>query len=190
MIDKKRFKLAFKIAILFICLVLIIYFTPSALSKYESITSSVADSHIAFYLLDENYYRQGMKIEDIQPRSESYVYSFTVANFNANIRTEVALEYDLTIITTTNLPLQYELYINELPTANGATNKIVTDVTTTDTDLTYFRTMTTPKQEFGITNNQVNTYYLVVNFASTYMDYSYQDIMEYVEIVINSKQIV
>lgn len=189
LIDKKRFLLSIKILVLFVCLVVTIYFTPVVFSKYESDTVSVANANIAFYLLKENYYTESLQLVEMVPRSAPYAYSFTVSNNDGTNRLETDLEYDLTIVTTTNLPLDYELYLNETYNASGATNIIVNDTTATDVDGTYFRTMTTPKETFGFTENQTNTYTLVVYFPSTYISYLYQDILENIEIIINSKQI-
>ena len=99
------------------------------------------------------------------------------------------MEYDLSIITTTNLPLVYALYMNQAYNDNGAVSIIVSDTVTADSDGTYWKTITTAKQNFGYTTNQSNSYQLVIYFPVTYTHYKYQDIAEMVQIVINSKQV-
>ena len=50
-----------------------------------------------------------IKLGMLEPRAEEYSYTFSVSNNDNAKRTETSLEYDLKIITTTNLPLTYEV---------------------------------------------------------------------------------
>ena len=124
------------------------------------------------------------------PQSAPYVYNFTVANNDGINRVETDMEYDLSIITTTNLPLTYELYMNQTYDQTGATSAIISQNTTADEDGAYFKTIKTAKQTFSYSANQANNYQLVIYFPTTYTHYKYQDIAEMVRIVIESKQIV
>ncbi len=191
-LDKNRFLMMTKLIVLFVCLLVTISFTPIVFSKYETEVISPANSNIAFYILEENYYTETMQLADIVPSSTPYAYNFTVSNFQGINRLEVDLEYTLSIITTTNLPLEYKLYLNEDYTLETSTNIINNPAPVADSDGTYFKTMiTTPTtQEFGFMTNQTNTYTLVVYFPTTYMSYQYQDIAESIAIVIESHQII
>ena len=124
-----------------------------------------------------------LKLEDIVPRSASYIYNFTVSNNNGSKRTETALTYDLTLRTTTNLPLDFKLFdINSSPV------QISTEVIGLDDDNTYFRTITVPQREFGFVNNETDSYRIEINFPAEYNLEHYQDIIELVEINVDSKQ--
>ena len=189
MFDKNRLILMGKLFILVIALIITISLTPIVFSKYETEAATVAETNIAFYLLKENYYTDNLALVSMVPQSAPYVHNFTVANNDGIHRTETDMEYDLSIITTTNLPLIYQLYMNQNYNDQGAVSIILSQDVTADDDGTYFKTITTAKQSFGYTTNQSNRYQLVVYFPVTYTHYQYQDIAEMVRIVINSKQI-
>lgn len=189
MFDKNRLILMGKLLVLVVALIITISLTPVVFSRYETEAATVASNEIAFYILKENYYTESLNITSIIPQSAPYVYNFTVANNDGIHRAETDMEYDLSIITTTNLPLVYALYMNQAYNDNGAVSIIVSDSITADSDGTYWKTITTAKQNFGYTTNQSNSYQLVIYFPVTYTHYKYQDIAEMVQIVINSKQV-
>ena len=181
-------KLKFLIILMLIFIILkIVNFT---MAKYESSSSSSADLGIAYYILKEDYQTMSVNLGSLLPREEPYVYTFNVANNDGTNRLETNLEYDLTIKTTTNLPLQIELYKNENYNDSGAQNIIASLNTDVDEYNTYFTTYTTEKSYFGFTNNEQNNYNLVVYFPSIYSSIQYQDVIENIEIVIESKQII
>ncbi len=190
MINKERLFLVGKLFVLLIAFVIAIGLTPVVFSKYETEVANVAQTDIAFYILNENYYQQTMQLSDMIPRATPYVYSFTVSNFRGNNRLETSLEYEMSIVATTNLPLNFELYENENYNDIGATNIIANNNSVQDEDGTYFKTLTSISETFGFTENQTNTYQLVVYFPSIYISYQYQDILELVTININSHQII
>ena len=184
-IKKNKIKILFILLILF----LIIYFITSTFSKYKSDASSNADIQTALYLLKEDYQSMNISLNSMIPGSTPYIYTFSISNNNGINRSETNLEYYLKIRTTTNLPLEYELYLNE-DYQNPAANSIITsNLVEQDVDGTYFRKIDLDKKNFGFTNNETNIYTLVVRFDSQYNDIKYQDIIESVEITVNSKQI-
>lgn|SRR5574344_799288 len=170
-----------KILIILLCLLLAFSLVRFTYSRYQTKTESSSGLDIAFYVVKEGYQSMSIKLDSIVPRTEDYVYTFTVSNTDGTQRVETNLTYDLSVITTTNLPLTYQLLIN------GA-DAIVTNTIAQDADGTYFRTITTTTQEFGFTADQTNTYTLKVNFPASYNTTNYQDIIEGVEIVVNSRQ--
>ena len=190
MINKERLFLIGKLFILLITFIIVIGLTPIVFSKYETEVATVAETNIAFYLLKENYYQQTMQLSDMIPRATPYVYSFTISNYQGNNRLETTLEYEMSIVATTNLPLTFELYKNQNYSDNDATNIIVNNNSIQDEDGTYFKTLITTTETFGFTENQTNTYQLVVYFPSIYISYQYQDILELVTINIDSHQII
>ena len=98
-------------------------------------------------------------------------------------------EYNLSIRTTTNLPITYELYMNEKHTDSGAKNIIKSNSIKQDEDGTYFRNITTDKVTLDYNQPTTNVYELVVKFPSTYNTTNYQDILEVFEIIVDGKQI-
>lgn len=100
------------------------------------------------------------------------------------------MEYDLTIRTTTNLPIEYELYKNDQYTNATAQNIIKSDDIVQDDDSTYFRVLTTETETFSYNEAKKNIYQLVVRFPEKYNTINYQDIIEAIEITVDSKQII
>lgn len=185
-INLKKLKFLIILVLIFIILKII----NITMSRYESSSNSAADLGVAYYILNDDYQTMSVNLGSLLPREDPYVYTFTVANNNGTNRLETNLEYDLTIRTTTNLPLQFELYKNENYSDAGAQNIISSVNTDTDEYDTYFTTYTTEKSYFGFTNNEQNTYNLVVYFPSIYSSIQYQDVIENIEIEIESKQII
>ena len=105
---KRLIELGVVVVILGIAILII----PASYSKYESKGGSEAEIQYAFYLLKADYFTKNIKLMDIVPRNDSYEYVFTVSNFDGDKRLETDLEYDLWISATTNLPLDYKLYLN------------------------------------------------------------------------------
>ena len=190
MIDKKKFFSYMKTNILCLTLLIIILNIPSTLSKYTSNSSSDVKTDVAFYIVKTDYKTEEILLDEIVPREEPYVYTFEVSNNDGKNRTETNLSYDLSIRTTTNLPLEYELYLNEDYKDSGASTIFTSDNTEQDSDSTYFRNFKTDTKYFSYLYDEKNTYQLVVRFPKDYIDYKYQDIYESIEITIKSKQIV
>ena len=192
MFSKKKFLLISKINILIIVLLLLIKILPVTLSKYQSSGTGNIDSNIAFYLLSADYLTQNIKLTDLVPSDSPYVYTFTIGNEKDDTTSEVDIEYVLSIITTTNLPLRYELYKNSDYQSADAVNLITNDNTVIepDSDGTIFQTFTFGKEELYYTTPTTNTYTLLVYFDKINNDAKYQDIVEGLRINIDSKQII
>ena len=171
-------------------MLVIIFVVVNTIARYESESSSKGDIEVAFYLLKEDYQSMTIKLSSMEPRSEPYVYDFTIANNDGTNRTQTDLEYNLKIKTTTNLNLRYELYMNEKYNDTGATSIISSQNIEKDEDETYFRTIETSNNTFVHTTNQKNEYQLVIYFPEEYKSIDYQDIIEGVEIIVDSKQII
>lgn len=190
MFDKKKFLLVAKFQILLFILVIVLFLIPTSFAKYESKASAKAVAEVAFYLVDLGLFSENILIENIEPRVEPYVYNFTVANNDGENRTETNLQYELSIKTTTNLPLEFRLYMNGEYVDENSVSAISSDEVIQDEDETYFRNMFTDIQYFSHLYDEVNNYQLVVYFPSEYKDYKYQDIYELIEIVVDSKQVI
>ena len=186
----RRIRLYIKLIIIILCFIVVIQIFTLTISRYESNSNSNADIDIAFYLLKEDYKSMTLNLGKIVPRVEPYVYNFEITNEeNGNIA-ETDLEYSLEIKTTTNLPLSYKLYMNEDYTNEGAKDIITSDVTEKDEDGTYFRTLKTDNQIFIHSTAMSNVYTLVINFPIGYNTEEYQNIIDSIEINVDSKQII
>lgn len=186
MFNKTRLKFGFRIIFALGLLAFLLFVTPIALSKYEQTATSTANVGIAFYLLNADYYTSDVKLLNLKPQDDPYIYTFKIANFKDARQSEVNLTYDLSIKTTTNLPLTFALYMNY-----DTNNNIITgDNTAADADGTYFRILTTDQIELLYTNKTENIYTLYVYFPSTYNNLKYQDLVDNIEIDVDSKQVV
>lgn len=188
MVDKKNFLKIIKLPLLLVVLFSILFLMPTTFSRYQNRAVSNTGISVAYYVVDANYFTDEIFLTDLLPSSEPYVYNFDVSNFKRGKRTETNIEYELSIRTTTNLPLRYYLYLNESYTTSGAQSIISSDVTALDSDNTYFRTMKANIENFTYTQDQTNHYQLVVYFPETFDDYDYQDVYESIEITIDSRQ--
>lgn len=179
---KKRTKILYaKLIVLTLCLFIVARIFNIVLSKYETEANSSADVDIAFYLFNEDFKTMELNLESLVPREEKYTYLFNIGNQDGEEVAEIDLEYNLTIRTTTNLPLTYELYMN-------GENIIKTNEIIQDEDGTYFRVITTDTQELKYREPKTNQYELVVYFSGKYNTINYQDIIELLEITVESKQ--
>ena len=73
---------------------------------------------------------------------------------------------------------------------NQPQNVIEEDKTEQDEDGTYFRKITTAKETFSYNSDEKNIYQLKIKFPKQYNQIEYQNIIEGIEININSKQII
>lgn len=174
-----------KIIIIFALLVLFLLGIRGALARYSSSGKSEANVDVAFYLLKEEELSQTIKLEEMMPSDEINTYTFSIANNDGTDRTETALKYTISIRMTTNLPLTYELYMNE-----GTENLFAGYTTEQDEHKTYFKTITSTEETFGFEKNEKNIYKLQVKFPKEYNSVEYQGIIEALEIKVKSEQIV
>lgn len=164
---------------------LYLFKVPESLSKFTSLVSSDANISIAFYVIDTEYQVEEIKLDKIVPSDTAYEYNFSVANYNKTKRLETNAEYNIVIRTTTNLNLEYELYEN-----NSTDSAILSKELIQDEDGMYYNVIKTKKEQFGFKKNQINYYTLSIKFPLEYIDYDYQDMIESIEIIVLSKQVI
>ena len=118
MLDKKKLKKSICILFLIAVIIIAIIFIRNTLSRYETVATSEKDVDVAFWMFHDDFQSASMIIQDIFPSNNSFDYTFSVSNFeadedgNINRRAETDLEYELTVTTTTNLPLEYVIEKN------------------------------------------------------------------------------
>lgn len=175
-----------KIVLIFILLIILIlaFHFLRTYSIFESETNTNFESEIAFFCVDDNFQTINLRLDELSPRSEPYIYDFRVSNFNTTKRAEVDIIYDLTLRMTTNLPLNYSLV--DLSTGTSLSNLTLYQ----DDENTYFYRFEVPDNFMGYRNNVSNQYRLIIGFPETYTDSVYQNIIELVEINVDSRQVV
>lgn len=187
--SKEKKRLYAKLLILVVCLFIVLRIFVLIWSRYESEATSNANVDIAFYLLNEDFQEMTLNLAEIFPQDNAYVYTFSIGNEEGEKTAEIDLSYDLKIRTTTNLPLTYSLYMNQDYEDENAINKIETNEIEQDEDGTYFRTMTTETETLFYKEPKTNVYQLIVHFPANYNTIEYQDIIEMLEITIDSRQL-
>lgn len=185
---KKSKSLIVKLILLLICLILIFFVIQKVFSKYKSEATINPNIETALYIFKEDYQELELTLSDIYPREEPFTYFFTISNTDGVNIAETYMDYDLKIKTTTNLPLDYEIYLNEEHSSANAQSIITSKNIEPDEYGTYFQTITTDTQTFGYEKAQTNTYELVIYFPEQYKDVSYNNIKEAITITVNAKQ--
>lgn len=188
---KKRDLITFIIAIVGITLSTF-FALYKTLSSYQTIVTGNISSNIAFYLTKSDYQVQQIYLSSLVPRREPYVYNFSVSNRDGNKTSDVDIEYVLKVVATTNLPLRFELYMNENYLSNDATNLANTNNTTIENDEhnTIFKVITLQKQDLLYGTPSTNNYTLLIYYDESNTNAKYQDTIESIRIVTDSRQII
>ena len=176
---KKKIEISKKNLVLLISFIVLISvgIVSITYAKYEIHAKSVAPLEYALYIINLEPVSDTVKLSEIKPSNDD------------KKRLEVNLEYSLVIRSTTNLPLEYRLVVNDDYKINTS-NAFVSDEVVADSDGTYFRIMKAPDSNFSYREDETNYYYLIVKFPLNYVDSKYQDITEFLSIEINSKQVI
>lgn len=183
--SKRKYTLLIVFLLLDLMLILAIFNASNA--RFTSTATSQTMLDVALYALAEKS-NLTITLDKMVPQDEPYVYKFSVSNVDENgVRTDTKLFYDLKVIATTNIPLDYKLCmdVDYCQTADSVVN---VDEITPDADGTYFRTMTTDRVIFGFDKDYQHDYILLVYFPKEYDFDEYQNLVESIQIQIDSKQ--
>lgn len=183
----KKILTRFSILIILV-FILIILFTKSSitLSKYESSATLNVSPVVAFYITDIGTVTESIHLSDVVPDNQTYFYNFTISNFKNNSISEVDIVYSIELISTTNLPLQYDLF-----EYGNNTNIITSSSTITDSNGVYFKkNISTNTYKFNYGTQETDTFTLAVTFPSTYKDQpnTYAGVIELIDIVVRAEQ--
>ncbi len=172
-----------KLAITIILFVLIMSLFRVAFSRFRSTAISAADVDLAFYFVSAGDISQELKLDSILPQEDSYTYNILISNHNQNKRTETSIIYNFELKTTTNLPLDYEII------RQGNNTNLITETNVeSDDDGTYFKYIKATGDEFGFEENEDHYYQIKINFPDDYNESEYQNIIEYLQLTISSRQ--
>ena len=188
-VDIKDFKKYLLFSFLFVATLIAISTIDLTQSRYENETFIRIKPTLAFFVVDVTTQSGQIKLESMTPRTNPYLYTFNVSNFHNNKRANVDLTYTIEIITTTNMPLTFQIY-----RGNGVSqNEIDSDVTTTNDDGVYFRHLVINDTNTMLyTTNTTDVYTLSVTFPEMYKANAddYAGIIDLVDIKINAEQVV
>ena len=181
MIDLKKFIKLNKITILIIIMLILLLIVPITYSSFFSNKSTDAKIDAAYYVIDVNNYADAIRLTDLVPSEDKYIYTFSIQNYKDNDICEVDMIYDLIIKTTTNLPLKYELYLND--NLLNVKEEIITDEYGM-----YFNKFAVESKEFSYKTKEQDIYKLMVTFPKDYDESVIDYTVEGIIIEINSKQ--
>lgn len=170
--------------ILFVSIVLIfcVGLTYSFFNSRGNLNSS--DQNIAKFIFNAEISDQlNLSLIDLTP-GESNDYSFSVSNNYLGKRSNVSVQYQMTIKTYHLIPLGIELY-----SIVGDVEELVLTC-----DESYTRNLenelicNTPVKEMTHSDGKIDNYKLKVNFPNEYNDISYSNLVDYINIEIKSWQ--
>lgn len=187
--EKKRFLIV--ILVMFILIVVAIKLLQIAYASYESQAKLNANIDKALYILKTGGMNFNIDLDKIEPSSKPYTYKFSISNFDGNRHSDVDIEYQMNITTTTNLPLTYELYRNENYDDENATNLFENMKTKQDVDGAWYNYLEgQEKYLFPYEEDKTDIYTLVVYFPeSNKTTTEYADNLENIEVEIKSNQV-
>lgn len=180
----RKHKFYYKIILIFALLVILVLTLRGTLARYSSKGKSSANVDVAFFIVDEEELSHTIALEEMKPSDDIYTYTFSIANNNGTERTETSLKYTISIRTTTNLPLTYELYMND-----GTENIFEGYETEPDEHGTIFKKITTTEEVFGFEEDEINEYRLDVKFPKEFNSVEYQGIIDALEIKVDAEQV-
>ncbi len=182
---KKSTSLKIKLCILAILLIFLLVLIPYTLSRFKTEARTDVPIDIAFFLVNDTYTHEEITLTDMEPGDENS-YTFSVSNTDGENRTEVNMSYNVEVLTTTNLPLEYELFIIN----SGVDQNIVnSNEVITDDDGTFFKLLKTSNRNFTFDADTTDSYKLTVKFPSEFRNFKYQGVAENIEIRVNGKQL-
>ena len=153
------------------------------MARYISQANASNELEIAYFVIGNEVQNQTLKLESMVPRDESYNYAINISNSENERVSETAIEYHMQLKTTTNLPLQFELMLE-----GQDETQIAQTETLQDEDGMYCILMSTDLKEFGLTKEE-HKYILSITFPKEYkVNSEYSDVIELVEITVDSKQ--
>ena len=153
-------------------------------SLFHTETPSNMNQNIAKFVFNsETLDALNLTLSDIKP-GEIKEYDFSITNNEDDKVSDVLLEYQITLKTYHFIPLEIKLY-KVMPEG---------DVLLVNCDETYSRNLNneivcnTEIQQLNHTNKQSNDYKLIIDFPIEYNDTSYTNLMDFLDLEINSWQ--
>lgn len=185
---KKNTKISYRKLIILIAIIilLIIIAITLTMARYRSGGNTTANAEIAFYIIEPGYQNKSLTLSDLYPREQPFEYEFTVSNSDGEHISETALEYELTLQITTNLPLQFEVYKNGSKlSGSNIENNIVLD----ETGQNYIRKIKIKNGDLTFDEEEVDTYRLSVTFPLQYnTQEEFEGMIDHIGVTLDAKQ--
>ena len=187
--EKKRFLIV--VFVLFLLMILAVKLFQLAYASYQSTARLNTNIEKALYILEEGGLEFNIDLDQIAPSPDPYIYKFSISNFNATNHSDVDIEYQLSLRTTTNLPLTYELYRNENYDDENAVNLLEDMSIKQDADGAWYNSYTgQEKYQFPYEEDLTDIYTLVIYFKEeNKATIDYADSLEHIEVKIDSNQV-
>lgn len=183
--NKKNSRYNLIILIVFV-IILIVIGISITMARYKSTGSSSISSDIAFWVFEEGFQTGSIMLTDLYPRNEAFEYTFSVSNTKGTKVAETSLEYTMYLTTTTNLPLEYEIYKdNQKLVGDDIENNIVLD----ESGQCYVRKIKINNGEFSFDQTKTDNYKLLVTFPSKYSSTEeFEGMIDNIDIAVDAKQ--
>lgn len=184
-----RFKRRLKLIMAIFVLLLVHRIVFNSFSLYESNATTNANIEVAYFLLDDTYEEKTIMLEDMKPGDTKEV-DIAISNYfldeeGNEVITETDMQYTFKLRTTTNLPLEYSIFLNQ--SSDSGTNIVQMDTIQDDHD-TYFYQLLEDTREFSYEEGQTNTYTLKITLPEQYNNVEYQNVIECIEVVVDGQQ--
>lgn len=184
-----RFKRRLKLIMAIFVLLLVHRIVFNSFSLYESNATTNANIEVAYFLLDDTYEEKTIMLEDMKPGDTKEV-DIAISNYfldedGNEVITETDMQYTFKLRTTTNLPLEYSIFLNQ--SSDSGTNIVQMDTIQDDHD-TYFYQLLEDTREFSYEDGQTNTYTLKITLPEQYNNVEYQNVIECIEVVVDGQQ--
>jgi len=168
-------------------IILLVIGIAITMARYRSEGTTSIDAEVAFFALEEGHEEGHIMLSGLYPREDTFEYDFTIANTDGTIIAETSLEYTIELKMTTNLPLDIEIYKNDvkMEDADEITNEIVLD----ESGQNYIRKINIKNGSFTYFQSKTDKYTLSAKFPTTYKaTEEYQNMIDHVSIVVDVKQ--
>ena len=173
-------------AAVLLCLVLASFWMMGNIyARYSSTASGSDSARVAIFGHDQSIsLTAGTGMTNLKP-GDSKTYTVEVANYKTGTTSEVALRYDLEIVTTGNLPLQYTVSKKAASESLGSTQIGSFEETTTDVS----KTFSDGNMHFEAGKQESAVYTIEVVWPKDKADASYAGIPDDITVNVNVVQI-
>ena len=162
------------------------------MARYRSTGHTSVDADIAFFVIEEGFQTGNIMLSNLYPRETPFEYEFTVANTDGTNIADVAMDYNMELKITTNLPLDIKIYkkglggtYSELTTEDDLENNIVLD----ESNQCYIRKINIKNKTLTFSRSQIDEYKLSATFPITYNEAEeYEGVIDNVAIILESEQ--
>lgn len=157
------------------------------MARYKSEGTTSIDAEVAFFVLEEGHEEGNIMLSGLYPREDAFEYDFTIANTDGTLIAETSLDYTVELKMTTNLPLDIEIYKNDVKMEN--TDEITNSIVLDESGQNYIRKINIKKGSFTYFQSKTDKYTLSAKFPTTYKaTQEYQNMLDHVSIVVDVKQ--